>query len=105
MQNNQALLIFPHQLFEAHPGLALSPERAVLIEDSLFFGDQVHPARFHLQKLWLHRASMKRYAAWLDDRVKRVDYREHTPEMDVLSETLDTLAEDGVESVVLSDPP
>ena len=104
MQNNQALLIFPHQLFEGHPGLELSPERAVLIEDSLFFGDRVHPAQFHLQKLWLHRASMKRYAAWLDDRVKRVDYREHTPEIDVLSETLDTLAEDGIESVVLSDP-
>ena len=50
-------LIFPHQLFEDHP--AVSPGRdVVLIEDSLFFGDERYPARFHKHKLILHRASM-----------------------------------------------
>ena len=55
MDTHQALLIFPHQLFEPHPGLEPAPSRIVLIEDSLFFGDRHHPASFHVQKLWLHR--------------------------------------------------
>jgi len=59
------LLIFPHQLFAKHPGLKLKPSRVVLIEDSLFFGDNRYPLRFHQQKLWLHRATMKRYEEML----------------------------------------
>ena len=55
------LLVFPHQLFANHPGLKLKPTRVVLIEDSLFFGDSRYPMQFHKQKLWLHRATMKRY--------------------------------------------
>lgn len=62
------LLVFPHQLFADHPGLARRPSRVVLIEDSLFFGDDRYPARFHQQKLWLHRASMKRYQQDLNQR-------------------------------------
>ena len=59
------LLIFPHQLYKDHPGLRGDPERVLLIEDALFFGDLRYPARFHKQKLWLHRATMKRYEAEL----------------------------------------
>ena len=57
-----AALIFPHQLFAAHP--ALAPGRPVfLAEDSLYFGnDKHHPVAFHKQKLVLHRASMRAYA-------------------------------------------
>jgi deoxyribodipyrimidine photolyase-related protein len=62
------LLVFPHQLFAHHPGLKKKPNRVVLIEDSLFFGDPVYPLGFHKQKLWLHRATMKRYEALLKDR-------------------------------------
>lgn len=40
----------------------------MLIEDSLFFGDREYPATFHKQKLWLHRASMKRYQQDLDEK-------------------------------------
>jgi deoxyribodipyrimidine photolyase-related protein len=58
-------LIYPHQLFAKHPGIAKS--RAIhLIEDPLFFGNDAHwPAAMHKQKLMLHRASMKAYAAEL----------------------------------------
>ena len=59
------LLVFPHQLFADHPGLKLRPSRVVLIEDSLFFGDPHYPMNFHKQKLWLHRATMKRYEQML----------------------------------------
>jgi deoxyribodipyrimidine photolyase-related protein len=68
------LLVFPNQLFDKHPGLKLDPSRVLLIEDSLFFGDQHHPANFHRQKLWLHRATMKRYAAKLLDAGHKVEY-------------------------------
>lgn len=57
-----AALIFPHQLFAAHP--ALAPGCPVfLAEDPLYFGnDKHHPVAFHKQKLVLHRASMRAYA-------------------------------------------
>ncbi len=60
-----ALLVFPHQLFEPHPGWQYRPNLVVLIEDSLFFGDWQYPASFHRQKLWLHRASMAQYGSML----------------------------------------
>ena len=71
------LLIFPHQLFADHPGLKLRPSRVVLIEDSLFFGDREYPATFHKQKLWLHRATMKRYESWLNEKGIETLYLEY----------------------------
>ncbi|MCU0514443.1 MAG: cryptochrome/photolyase family protein [Anaerolineae bacterium] len=57
-----ALLIYPHQLYRTQP--AGPPDRLhVLVEDPLFFGDARYPVAFHRQKLLLHRASMRRYAA------------------------------------------
>ncbi|MBE2213071.1 MAG: cryptochrome/photolyase family protein [Opitutaceae bacterium] len=57
-------LVYPHQLFAAHP--ALAPGRPVLlIEDPLFFGtDRRWPLRVHKARLILHRASMR---AWRDE--------------------------------------
>ncbi|MBX5437945.1 MAG: cryptochrome/photolyase family protein [Thermoflavifilum sp.] len=56
----EAVIIFPHQLYQKHP--ALHPSRKVLlIEEYLFFKQY----RFHLQKLSFHRCSMKDYAHWL----------------------------------------
>jgi deoxyribodipyrimidine photolyase-related protein len=78
------LLILPNQLFSKHPGLDLDPSRVILLEDSLFFGDQRYPMRFHKQKLWLHRASMKRYESELQDKgyeVQYVDYNAKKPSL------------------------
>ncbi len=56
----EAVLIYPHQLFEKN--ILLSPKRVViLIEEPLFFTQYV----FHKQKLTLHRASMKCYEEML----------------------------------------
>ncbi len=55
-----ASLIYPHQLYRPHPVVA-ADRLHVFIEDTLFFGDPSYPARFHKQKLLLHRVSMKRY--------------------------------------------
>ena len=59
-------LVYPHQLFARHP--AISSGRPIyLIEERLFFGNDPHwPAAMHRQKLMLHRASMKAYAAELE---------------------------------------
>jgi len=52
-----AALIYPHQLYEAHPAVA-DADVVFLVEDPLFFRQYA----FHKQKLMLHRASMKGYA-------------------------------------------
>jgi deoxyribodipyrimidine photolyase-related protein len=69
-------LVYPHQLFAHHPALEKS-RPVLLIEDPLFFGNDLHwPLRFHSQKLILHRASMSH---WMTERiaegfkVKRID--------------------------------
>lgn len=82
------LLVFPHQLFDRHPGLDEQPDEVLLVEDSLFFGDDYYPMRFHKQKLWLHRASMQRHARLLESRgnkVKYVDYQRGRRIGDVLN--------------------
>ncbi len=73
---SSAILIFPHQLFKHHPALARGGE-IYLIEDPLFFGnDPYWPTAMHQQKLMLHRASMKAYAAELNARGIAIHYIE-----------------------------
>lgn len=93
------LLIFPHQLFEEHPGLAEGPDRVVLVEDDLFFGDARYPTDFCKQKLWLHRASMKRYEASLKGKGLETRYVEYDPERRALPRALD-----GVSKAIVVDP-
>ena len=74
-----AVLIFPHQLFEKHP--ALQPGVTVyLIEEFLFFRQY----DFHQHKIAFQRASMQQYAAWLQKRNFDVVYIEsHSAEADI----------------------
>lgn len=99
-----ALLIFPHQLFAEHPGLADGPDRVVLIEDPLFFGDRQYPMRFHKQKLWLHRASMTRFAERLREEGEQVDYIAYEAGRPVTQETVTRLSGEGVTQLVCADP-
>ena len=82
------LLVFPNQLFLKHPGLRLKPTRIVLIEDSLFFGDDRYPLGFHKQKLWLHRATMKRFESMLRDKGFRTVYLDYDPSTNSLHKQL-----------------
>ena len=72
-----AALVFPHQLFAAHPALKYSVDFIVLTEDPLFFGDAQYPCHFHRQKLVLHRASMKHYQAALQSQGFAVQYADY----------------------------
>ncbi|MEM9584645.1 MAG: cryptochrome/photolyase family protein [Pseudomonadota bacterium] len=101
---SKALLIFPHQLFENHPGLDASPERIVLIEDPLFFGDPQYPAKFHKQKLWLHRASMAQYAERLKKSGHQVELIPYVHDTGLMAQTVKGLAADGITEIVLVDP-
>ncbi len=85
------LLVFPNQLFQRHPGLKLEPDCVVLIEDSLFFGDHRYPLRFHQQKLWLHRATMKRYEVMLRKQKFQTKYLEYDPQQNQLQHQLGRL--------------
>jgi deoxyribodipyrimidine photolyase-related protein len=70
----EATVIYPHQLFEDHPGVT-EGRRIILIEDPLFFGnDPVWPAAMHKQKLVLHRASMAAYAVELEEAGHHVNH-------------------------------
>lgn len=63
-----AALIYPHQLFAPHPAV-VGADAVFLVEDPLFFRQYA----FHKQKLMLHRASMKRYAAGVGATARYVD--------------------------------
>ena len=89
MASSELLLVFPRQLFADHPGLADGPRPTALIEDALFFGDVHHPARFHKQKLRLHRSTMKRYEASLHAAGCEVEYHPHEPGRDPVKDGLE----------------
>jgi deoxyribodipyrimidine photolyase-related protein len=82
---NKALLIFPHQLFEANFNL-LQKYIYVLVEDELYFKQY----DFHVQKLILHRASMQHYKYQLIKKSKEVLYFEtiHYKNMDEMMDKL-----------------
>ena len=62
-------LIFPNQLFKGNPLLEKSG-LFLLIEETLFF----HHFKFHVQKLILHRSSMKYYESYLAKHEKEISY-------------------------------
>jgi deoxyribodipyrimidine photolyase-related protein len=67
-------LIYPHQLYKTHPAVEVGRE-IWLVEDPLYFGnDPHHPLAVHGQRMLLHRASMKAYAAELTAAGNRVKY-------------------------------
>ena len=65
-------VVFPSQLFAANPLLNENVERVYLVEDALFFTQ----LEFHQQKLVLHRASMRFYEQYLQNRGFAVRYVE-----------------------------
>ena len=85
------LLIFPHQLFADHPGFQYELDGVALIEDSLFFGDYRYPLNFHKQKLWLHRATMKRYQQHLEKKGFSIKYFEYDSNKNTLHKHLSKL--------------
>ncbi len=87
-------LIFPHQLFKQHP--AVQKERAVyLVEEELYFNQY----NFHRQKLILHRATMKMYQHFLEDREIEVFYIEATDPLCAIKKLIVSLAGKGIQEI------
>jgi len=72
VSNKTAVLIFPHQLFELSP-LLKTNGMFFLIEEPLFFSQY----KFHVQKLILHRSSMKFYYEFLKEKNIDITYIEN----------------------------
>ncbi len=53
--------VYPNQLFAIHPAISKN-RKIILIEDPLFFGDEIYPIKFHKKKLQLHYLSIQKYA-------------------------------------------
>jgi deoxyribodipyrimidine photolyase-related protein len=91
-------LIFPHQLFKAHP--ALDKSRTVyLVEEWLFFRQY----KFHKQKLVLHRASMQFYAQWLNENSYNVNYIETTKAENDVRKLIASLAKQQITEIHIAD--
>ena len=91
-------LIFPHQLFKAHP--ALDKNRTVyLVEEWLFFRQY----KFHKQKLVLHRASMQFYAQWLNENSYDVSYIETTKAENDVRKLIASLAKQQITEIHIAD--
>ncbi|MEM9342514.1 MAG: cryptochrome/photolyase family protein [Pseudomonadota bacterium] len=98
------LVILPNQLFDPHPGLDTSPDRIVLYEDPLFFGDAQYPMRLHKQKLWLHRATMARYLDRLQADGHTASIRLYEHRTDATARLIDSLASDGTTTITMAHP-
>ena len=72
-RRQEVRLVYPHQLFTQHLE-APSGTTFVLVEDDLYFRQY----RFHMQKLVLHRASMRRFA----ERLRAASYDVEVVETD-----------------------
>jgi deoxyribodipyrimidine photolyase-related protein len=95
-------LIFPFQLFDPHPAIIRS-RPVILVEEGLIFGDPHVDLRFHQQKLVLHRASMKTYAARLQQRGLDVRYRDFMPGK-TIADHLAALQAEGFDTFHYCDP-
>ena len=104
MSRHDHLIIFPNQLFDNHPGVSAQTGQIWLIEEGLFFGDHHQSALFHQQKLWFHRATMKRYEGLLRAQSKQVTYVEHEQGSDVLEETVAQIAQSKGRSIAVAEP-
>ena len=69
-----------------------------MIEDSLFFGDAENFVKFHKQKLWLHRATMKRYQLRLEEQGFETVYLEYCSDPQALQTQLEGLHKGGDDS-------
>lgn len=71
----EAVLIFPHQVFEFHPCLKIN-RPVLLIEDEMCFSR----FRFHKQKIVFHRATLKNFEKLLIERGYKTCYIEENLE-------------------------
>ncbi len=95
----QINVIFPHQLFKEHPLFDLDGS-FVLLEEFLFFKQYA----FHKQKIAFHRATMKYYERFLQERGKKVDYIASEDAKSDIRFFIQQMAAKGITQINIVDP-
>ena len=91
-------IIFPHQLFKAHP--AIERGRPVyLVEEFLFFNQY----NFHQQKIVLHRATMKAFEEQLQQQKLDTSYIESTDKRSDIRVLIKSLADAGCKKIIIAE--
>jgi deoxyribodipyrimidine photolyase-related protein len=91
-------LVFPPQLFEKHPALVKN-QAVFIVEEFLFFKQY----NFHKQKLVFHRASMKAYQRFLEQKGYKVTYIEAKEKTSDIRSLLPYLKQKGVSEIHYAD--
>lgn len=99
----KAGIIFPHQLFAEHPVFVENPEKILVIEDSLFFGDEQYPAKFHKQKLAYHRATIQQFISNFSNTTAPITLIPWDNTKSLLNELMQSLSASGFTHVVCCD--
>lgn len=92
-------LIFPHQLFKDSV-FTESEELCYLVEENLFFKQ----FNFHKQKIAFHRASMRFYKDYLNDKSLDVHYISSHEAISDIRNLVPFLASKGVKKIAVLDP-
>tara|TARA_Y100000589_G_C27182869_1_gene641500 strand:- start:943 stop:2445 length:1503 start_codon:yes stop_codon:yes gene_type:complete len=92
-------IIFPHQLFQDSP-IFESSAPCFLVEEFLFFNQY----SFHKQKIAFHRATMKRYADYLQEKKIEVHYIESKESISDIRLLIPYLKLNCVEKISFIDP-
>ena len=87
-------LIFPHQLFRESP-LLKNKRKTYIIEESLFFKQY----NFHQQKIAFHRASMKYYQTYLEEKNTSTHYIDSNEDIADIRKLLKHLAQNSVSTI------
>jgi deoxyribodipyrimidine photolyase-related protein len=91
-------IVFPHQLFKAHP--AIERGRPVyLVEEFLFFNQY----NFHQQKIVLHRASMKAFEEQLQQQKLATTYIEAKDKNSDIRVLVKSLADAGCKKIIIAE--
>jgi len=99
------LLLFPNQLFKAHPPLDdHNIDRIALVEHPLFFGDPRYPMKMHKQKLHYLRACMKNHESALKNADHDVVYHNYHAEKAFTKDVIVGLVDQGTTEFIAYDP-
>ncbi len=96
-------LVFPHQLFEQHPGIQANRSIALIADGLILGGDPQWPLTIHPRKLQLHQQSMLAYQHHLESKghsVLALTPNEHQQTSDLLNQLIDS----GYQTFYLADP-
>ena len=96
-------LVFPHQLFEHHPGIQANRSIALMADGLILGGDPQWPLTIHPRKFELHQQSMLAYKKLLESKGHSVLTLTPNSQQQT-SDLLNQLIDSGYQTFYLADP-